>query len=42
MKFYSEKYMNLVSQPLVGRMETGTERKISMFTDNLDDHFKEK
>ena len=33
--FYSEKYMNLVSQPIIGGSTNGTERKISMFNDNL-------
>ena len=40
MKFYSEKYMNLVSQPILssssnGTGRKGTERKISLFNDNM-------
>ena len=33
-KFYSEKYMNLVSQPVINS-NNGTERKISIFNDNV-------
>lgn len=40
MRFYSEKYMNLVSQPILssasnGNGRNGTQRKISIFNDNF-------
>jgi hypothetical protein len=41
MKFYSEKYMNAVMQPIHSGSK-GTERKISMFAENLMEKFNIK
>jgi hypothetical protein len=41
MKFYSEKYMNAVMQPIHSGSK-GTEKKISLFAENLMDKFNIK